>query len=177
MRSLILTLFCIICFSVQGQVDSFQNSTLEYLNSIGTDLQFAETYDDLFDALQKQFTVPEVTETVWSELKEGKSESVQEALVSLTSVYRKYFTEAEIRDMAKFYKTEVAQKMILNSSDLLDNEKDQIETFYNSDLGKKIAAKNDALTLDIADVTRAWSDDLFAVNMSNLIKKGYSPHQ
>jgi len=176
-RFLFLTLFCGICFSVSSQVDSFQQNIIEYLNCNGTDTQYAQAYDDIFEVLKKQFTVPEVPEEVWRELKVDKAESVQNAIVFLTFAYRNHFTEAEIIDMTTFYQTEAAQKMMLNASNISKEENVQIQTFLNSKIKKKMDAKQEALLVDIDEITRHWRTDLFAEKMKILIKKKYSTKQ
>lgn len=170
-RSLFLTLFCGICFSVSAQVDTFQQCIIEYLNNNGTDAQYGQTYDEIFDVLKNQFEVPE---KVWSELKEDKAESIQDAIAFLSFAYRKHFTEVEVTDMATFYKTEAAQKMISKDSNLSEDDTEQINAFFNSDLGKKIDAKREALSVDTDEISRQWSRDLFAEKMGVLVKKGYS---
>ena len=173
-RSLFLTFFCCICFSGYSQVDTFQESIIEYLNSNGTETQYAEAYDQMFDVLKRQFVEPKVPEEVWSELKEGKAESIQELISFLSFAYRKHFTEEDISKMNQFYNTEAAQKMVLKTNNLTKEESEQVAAFFNSELGQKIAAKRQDLSVDIAEISSHWSRDLFAKKMGILVKKGYS---
>ena len=171
-RSLFLTLFCTICFSVSAQVDSFQENIIEYLNNNGTESQYSEAYDEMFVVLKKQFT--DVPEEVWSEVKMEKDKSMQEIIEFLTYAYRKHFTEAEIVEMATFYKTETARKLVLGTNDLTNEDNDKIMEFFNSAVGKKIEAKREVLSVDIAEISGHWSRDLFGKKMSVLVKKGYT---
>ena len=173
-RPLLLTLFCSICFSVSAQIDSFQQNIIDYLNSNGTEVQYSEAYDGMFDVLKKQFVNPVVPDEVWIELKQGKDKSVQEALAFLSFAYRKHFTEGDIVKMTEFYKSEAGQKMVNHAPDISAEDNDKINAFFSSALGKKIDTKREALSVDIAEISRSWSRDLFAAKMSILVKKGYS---
>lgn len=171
-RSLFLTLFCCICFSVSAQVDSFQQNIIEYLNNNGTESQYNDAYDQMFEVLKGQFV--DVPEEVWSEVRKGKDKSVQEVIEFLTFAYRKHFTEVEIVEMATFYKSEAAQKMVTQASDTTQEDSDKVTAFFNSTLGKKIEAKRQDLSVDIAEISSHWSRDLFGEKMSLLVKKGYT---
>jgi hypothetical protein len=173
-RSLLLTLFCAICFSASAQIDSFQQHIIDYLENNGTEAQYSEAYDGMFEVLKKQFVNPEVPESVWTELKQGKEESIREVIEFLTFAYRKHFTEAEIIEMAAFYKSEAAQKMVTQAPDTTQEDSDEVAAFFNSALGKKIESKREVLSVDIAEISQHWSRDLFASKMSILVKKGYS---
>jgi hypothetical protein len=171
-RLLLLTLFCSIYFPLSAQVDAFQENIIEYLNSNGTEIQYGDSYDELFNILKEQFL--DVPDKEWSELKVGKDESVQDVIKFLAFAYRKHFTESDIVEMTNFYKTESAKKLVSGSNDLTDEDQENINEFFKSDIGKKIESKRDALSIDIAEISNTWSRELFAEKMSALVKKGYS---
>lgn len=167
-----LTLFCFICFSVSAQVDSFQQNIIEYLNNNGTESQYNDAYDQMFEVLKNQFV--EVPEEIWIEVRKGKDKNVQDVIKFLTFAYRKHFTEAEIVEMATFYKTETARKLVLGTNDLTNEDNDKILEFFDSEVGKKIEAKRQDLSVDISEISSHWSRDLFGEKMSLLVKKGYT---
>ena len=171
-RLLFLTLFCSICFPLSAQVDVFQENIIEYLNINGTENQYNDAYDEMFDVLKDQFL--DVPDKEWNELKVGKNESVQDVIKFLAFAYRKHFTESDIVEMTNFYKTETAQKLVAGSNDLTNTDNDKIMEFFQSDLGKKIESKREPLSVDIAEISSTWSREIFAGKMSTLIKKGYS---
>ncbi len=171
-RLLFLTLFCSICFPISAQVDAFQENIIEYLNNNGTEKQYGDAYDEMFDILKEQFL--DVPDKEWSELKVGKDESVQDVIKFLAFAYRKHFTESDIVTMTNFYKTETAKKLVAGSNDLTNEDNDKILEFFQSDIGKKIESKREALSADIAEISSIWSRELFAEKMSTLVKKGYS---
>lgn len=172
-RYLFLTLFLTICFSVTAQVDSFQQDIIDYLNINGTPQQYEGAYEEMFNLLKKQFASANVPEEFWVNLYQGKEKSVDEVIAFLTFAYRKHFTREEIAEMTKFYETEAAQKMVLQSGDLSSEENEKITAFFNSEIGKKIEEKRDALSEDIAEISGHWSRDLFSEKMSALVKAGY----
>lgn len=171
-RFLFLTLFCTICFSLSAQVDAFQENIIAYLNSNGTEKEYSDAYEDMFDVIKKQFL--NVPDEVWSELKVGKEESVQDAIKFLAFAYRKHFTESDIEEMTNFYKTESAKKLVSESNDLTNEDNKNIDEFFQSDIGLKIASKTEELSADISVISDTWTRELFAEKMSALIKRGYS---
>jgi hypothetical protein len=171
-RLLFLTFFCSICFSLSAQVDAFQENIIAYLNINGTENQYGDAYDEMFNVLKQQFL--DVPDKEWNELKVGKNESVQDVIKFLAFAYRKHFTENDIVEMTNFYKTEPAQKLVAGSNDLTNEENDKITEFFQSDVGKKIASKREELSADITEISSTWSRELFAEKMSTLVKKGYS---
>lgn len=176
MRSIFLTLFSLICFSVTAQVDDFQQDIINYLNINGTYHQYTDAYVGTFDVLKKNFKTANVPEKVWEELKTDKEKSMKELISFLSFAYRKHFTHEEINTMTNFYKTKAAQQMIAQDGILTNSDNAEIKQFFESDLGKKIEQKRLELSEEIAIILRHWKRDLFAAKMSILVKKGYSAH-
>lgn len=178
MRSFFLTLFSLVCFIGIGQVDDFQKDIIDYLNVNGTDMQYSQAYDDMFVVLRKNFETANVPENVWKELQNDKADSMNEIIEFLTFAYRKHFTQAEIGEMTKFYRTEAAQKLIKRATGpLTESENVEIAVYFESDVAKKVEATLPALSEDISDISGHWSRDLFAAKMKELLKQGYVPVQ
>ena len=171
-RLVFLTLFCSIYFPLSAQVDAFQENIIEYLNSNGTEKEYSDAFEDMFDVIKKQFL--NVPDEVWIELKVRKEESVQDAIKFVAFAYRKHFTESDIVKMTNFYKTESAKKLVSGSTDLTNEDQENINAFFQSDIGKNIASKRVALSADVEEISNTWSRELFAEKMSALVKKGYS---
>lgn len=176
-RSLFLTLFCTICFSVSGQVDAFQENIIEYLTLNGTQGQYSLAYSEMFDVLKQQFVNPEVPKEVWDEISGDREQSVSDVLKFLSFAYRKHFTEADIKQMSSFYQTETAQKMVARKEQLTQEENKEVTAFLESELGMKIKTKQAALSEDVSEISSHWSRDLFSEKMNTLIEKGYTPMQ
>ncbi len=177
MRSFFLTLFLTICFSVTAQVDEYQQDIVNYLSINGTYDQYSVAYDDMFEVLKKQFQTANVPDSKWEEMKKDKNESLKEVVNFLSFAYRKHFTQEEINKMYKVYNSKAAQEMMSSQGTLTRNGNAEIDAFFDSDLGKKIAMKRNELSQDIGEISGHWSRDLFAAKMSDLIKSGYSPKQ
>ena len=59
----------------------------------------------------------------------------------------------------------------------IERRNEEINAFFNSELGKKIASKQEALAADVAEISEHWSRDLFSEKMSKLVKAGYIPQR
>ncbi|MDC8004475.1 DUF2059 domain-containing protein [Aureisphaera galaxeae] len=166
-----------ICFSLQAQVDDYQQDIINYLSINGTYEQYSAAYDDMFTVLKKQFETANVPESKWKELKEDKNKSLEEVVRFLSFAYRKHFTQDEIKKMYEVYNSKAAQEMLAKQGTLTRNEDKEVDAFFESDLGKKIVAKRSELSEDIGEISGHWSRDLFAAKMSNLVKSGYIPQR
>jgi len=175
MRFFILTGFLTICFSVFGQVDSFQKIIIDCLYLNGTPAKYSKVYNQTLEILINRFETANVPEDFWKELKTDKEEKINELIPFLAFAYRKYFTENDIVLMTAFYKTEVAQTMLVNHKTLTEAQNEEIKVFLESDIGLKIEAKQAELSTDITDIIANWKRDLFSEKMGTLVKSGYSP--
>ncbi len=177
MRSIFLTLFSLICFSAVAQVDAFQGDIIEYLNVKGTQQEYTETYVGVIDAVKKNFKSSNVPENEWEEMKLDKDKSMEDLIYFISFAYRKHFTQNEISSMTNFYNTEAAQRMIAEGEIFTDKDIAAIDAFFESELGKKVTAKQPELTIEIKKISTQWKSDLFVEKMSFLVKKGYVPKQ
>ncbi|MEM7186449.1 MAG: DUF2059 domain-containing protein [Bacteroidota bacterium] len=178
MRSIFLTVFLLVCFAGGAQVDDFQKDIIKYLNVNGTQQQYDQAYDEMFVVLRKNFENASVPESVWSDMKKDKAESLKEITEFLTFAYRKHFTRDEIGEMYTFYKTAAAQKMMKQDmGPLTEKENVQIALYFESAVAQKVEATLPALSEDISEISGHWSRDLFAGKMKELLKLGYVPEQ
>jgi hypothetical protein len=177
MRSIFLTLFSLICFSVVAQVDAFQADIIEYLNVKGTLQEYSDTYVGVIDAVKKNFKSSNVPENEREEIQTDKAESLENLIFFISFAYRKHFSQKEINTMTSFYRTEAAQRMITQGATITDKDNTAINAFFESELGKKITAKQPELTKDIKEIATQWKSELFVEKMSFLVKKGYVPKQ
>lgn len=70
--------------------------------------------------------------------------------------------------MTSFYKSEAGKLLINDRSKMTDLHKEELNTFYNSVLGKKILEKQGILTQKISKVSENWSRDLYETALSLL---------
>lgn len=172
-RSMILTLFLTICFSGYAQIDEFHQDIINLLKVNGTEQEYGIIYRETLDILRNQFLWAEVPDEFWKKIHDEKAESVDEVISLLSFAYRNHFSRDEINAMFKFYQTEAAQKMVMNNNEQTPEEKEEIEAFFNSDLGKKINKSRIALAYDISEISKEWRKDVFSKGMSALVKSGY----
>lgn len=178
MRSIFLTVFSLVCFTGVAQIDAFQQDIINYLNVNGTQKQYSEAYDDMFQVLRQNFETSNIPETVWTELQNGKGKSMEEITEFLSFAYRKHFTQAEIKTMTNFYKTEAAQKMLNQTTGALSEaETGEIAAYFDSPVAKKVESKLPELSEDISEISNHWSRDLFKEKMMALLELGYRPKQ
>lgn len=174
MRAFFLTIILAIYFSAPAQVDTFQQEIINCLNINGTTQKYGFVYEELFLKLKERVASPETPKTFWDQLKEGKKESIDELIFTLSFAYRKHFKQNDIAEMTEFYKTDAAQKQILKSSNFTDEDHKIIEAYENSEVAKKIEIKQVALSKDISKIAREWNTALFAKKMGAISKAGYS---
>jgi len=177
MRSIFLTFFSLICFSSVAQVDAFQRDIIEYLNVKGTYQEYTEAYDGVSDAVKNNFSASKVPKNLWEEMNTDRDTSLEDLIFFMSFAYRKHFTQNEINTMTNFYKTEAAQRMITQDGRLTDSDNNEIDAFFESELGQKITRKQPELAIDIKEISTQWKSDLFVEKMSFLVKKGYVPRQ
>lgn len=91
--------------------------------------QFMDHYNNMYKDLPDNF---------WDEFK--KDMSTDKIFALYIPVYKKYFTDADVDELIKFYKTPAGQKMIENMTNLM---KDSIElgTSYAEALDKRVRDK------------------------------------
>ena len=174
MRAFFLTLFLAIYFSAPAQVDAYQQEIINYLNINGTVQEYGIVYEELFVRLKERVASSETPESFWNKLKEGKEESLDELIFTLSFAYRKHFKQNEIAEMTEFYKSDAAQKLITKSSNLTEEDYKIIKDYENSDVANKVKTKQVELSIDISIIAREWNTELFAKNMGAISKAGYS---
>ena len=177
MRPLFLTLFLTICFSINGQVDAFQQEIIELLQCNGTQEKNNVAYDEVFVVLKKNFETANVPEDLWVRLKTDRLESLATLTQFLSFAYHNQFTRSEIAEMTVFFQSNAAQKRIAGIEELTEADSKEINDFNDSAIGKKWEARQEALAVDMADIFGHWRRDLFSEKMSILVKEGYRSRQ
>lgn len=171
-RHLFLTLFSLICFSTVAQQDAFQEQIIMYLDETGNRAQYSEIYDGVFVVLQKNFK-EEVPEEVWVDISGDKETRLDALRETLAGTYRNYFSEAEIAAINEFYTSPAARQMDANSSALTEKQEEEVATFNNSELGKKMVLKRTTLSEDAKLLAEDWRKTIFIDKMGTLVKLGY----
>ncbi len=174
-RSFFLTIFLTICFSTYAQVDDFQEMIIECLQLNGTNMVYEQEYDNTLHLLYKQFKTANAPESFWNDLRSDKTEKVGKLIPYLAFAYRKHFSKNDIAEMIEFYRTETSQIWLESPNMLTEDQQNEVNSFFESEVGQRIKSKESFLKEDMDEIASHWKRELFAEKMSVLIKNGYSP--
>lgn len=159
----LLALFSVVCVFAQA---TKEDNVKAYLMSNGSAQQYEYAYDQLLKMMQKNHPKTNANEEGWKYLKDNRTKAVSEMLVSLGTVYKKHFSEADIKEMLGFYQSDAAKQMLKDRSKMTDEQKARLNAYYNSDIGKKIISKQQVLGQEIAKASEEWSRDLYETAVS-----------
>jgi len=157
-----------LSWQVNAQETDFTSEVATYLESNGTLDQYEYAYEELLKMLVKQYPKSESTANGWEYLQNNKKEAISEIQMELVPIYQQHFERSEIKEMTKFYQSPTGKQLTLDRSQMTTLQKEELNTFYNSVLGKKIIAKQTVLTQSISEISERWSRDLYETAMSLL---------
>lgn len=172
MKSLFLTLFCLVTMATTAQVDQFHKEIVQLLNINGVREDCSVAFHEIFPTLKKNFEKRNVPEEAWTKLKEDEDKHLDNALNSLAFAYRKYFTQEDIAAMYEFFQTDAAKKS-LAGKELSEDEDKEVKKYLKSKVGKKIKEVNNDLRADMKQITAQWKREVFGLKMKQLVKDGY----
>ena len=173
-KTLFLMLLMMLPFLVNAQTRNFQQDVMYYLSINGTEQQYNGAYDEMFNLFKKQFAKAQVPDAIWQELKTTQKAGAMYGIKSLlTSAYRKHFTHTNIKEMIRFYETDVAKRLIEDPKKLIEEDRKIVGKFYQSAVGQKINETRAALADDISQLSVIWSGDLYKSTLTQLNEKGY----
>jgi len=165
---LVFCFFLMLSWQVNAQETDFTSEVATYLESNGTLDQYEYAYEELLKMLVKQYPKSESTANGWEYLQNNKKEAISEIQMELVPIYQQHFERSEIKEMTKFYQSPTGKQLTLDRSQMTTLQKEELNTFYNSVLGKKIIAKQTVLTQSISEISERWSRDLYETAMSLL---------
>lgn len=158
---LFFCLFFAITWNVNAQESDFSSEVATYLESNGTLNQYGFAYDELLKMLGKQFPKSESTANGWQYLENNKEKAIVEMQKELVPIYQQNFERAEIKKMTTFYKSTTGKQLTADRSQMTATQKEELNTFYNTALGKKIIKKQPVLSKAISAASESWSSDLY----------------
>lgn len=165
---LFFCLFLTISLSSNAQETDFSSEVATYLASNGTLNQYQYAYDELLKMLSKQYPKSESTANGWEYLESNKEKAIAEIQRDLVPIYQQNFERAEIKEMTAFYLSPTGKQLTTDRSLMTNVQKEELNTFYNSDLGKKIIGKQAVLAKAVSGVSESWSRDLYETALSLL---------
>lgn len=172
-KSLLLTVFSLFCFSMMAQELSRQESIIKYLTINGTHAQYESAYDQMFDVLAQQFKGANVPTEVWTEVKSKKPMAINQVVAMLASAYRDSFNKEDINNLIDFYSTGTGQQVLRDPTQLNKEQNQELANFHGSLTGTKMFEVRPKLEKDIAQISEYWSRDLYKSTMDALLAKGY----
>ncbi|QNJ98241.1 DUF2059 domain-containing protein [Constantimarinum furrinae] len=174
---LFLTLFLAICFSTSAQSDAFEAGIINYLDNSGIRAQYDQAYEEMFLVLAKNFRNTEIMEEDWTTIREDKDKTIDQAMVLLTSAYKKHFSKEDIAAMTDFYGSEAAKQQRQDPTALTVAQQEEINGFYDGKVGQKIENAKTVLASDLTRISEQWARELFGSKMTQLVKMGYRNQQ
>lgn len=165
---LFFCLFLTVSWNVSGQEADFTSEVATYLESNGTLDQYKFAYDELLKMLGKQYPKSESTAGGWEYLESNKEKAIAEMQKELVPIYQQNFERSEIKEMTAFYQSSAGKQLTTDRSQMTAEQKDELNTFYNTGLGKKIIEKQPVLSKAISAASESWSRDLYETALSLL---------
>lgn len=133
---LILAFFVLASFSANAQKTTIEEDIRQFLELSGSanvGVQVMETMTGQFKQM-----LPQVPEAFWTE---AMKEFSPETLVNLIiPIYKKHFTQEEIKQLIAFYKTPVGQK-VAATLPAVTQESMQAGQQWGQEIGQKVAQK------------------------------------
>lgn len=147
MKYKLLFVFAFFFSFINAQNDSFSNDIRYFLEINGTMGQYNTAVSELTNMLREQYSAANVKESDWLEIQKIAVNSLEGLSDDLVVVYKKFFTQEEIKALNKMYETKVAQKFVNNVMSLSNASQ---------------------------DASVVWSRSLYNKITDTLHKKGYS---
>lgn len=165
---LFFCLFLAISLNACGQETDFPSEVATYLESNGTLNQYEFAYDELLKMLVKQYPKSESTANGWEYLEGNKEKAIAEMKKDLVPIYQQNFERSEIKQMTAFYQSATGKQLTADRTQMTAEQKEELNTFYSSDIGKKIIEKQAVLAKEVSAASENWSRDLYETALSHL---------
>jgi len=161
-------LFLAINWNVNAQETDFSSEVSDYLESNGSLIQYRSAYDELLKMLATQYPKSESTANGWDYLEHNKEKAIADIQKELVPIYQQNFERSEIEKMTAFYTSASGRQLTKDRSKMTPRQKEELNAFYNSELGKKIMSKQATLSKAVSAVSESWSRDLYETAVSLL---------
>jgi len=169
-----LVIALLISTTIFAQVDAYSEDVKQCIKSNGTYEYYENVVDQMFSMLQDQYASQGVPETLWSELKGLKTESLEELSQMVVSAYRGHFTHEDVKNMNALYATKAGQNMFKEASHLTEGDKVALTEFYRSDTGQKITGSQDSMNESMSKISEMWSSGFYRSIVDKLSENGFN---
>jgi uncharacterized protein len=120
----------------KAQTSDYDNDLVKLLTVNGS----TETYNMVYDQLtaQLKLTKPGVPDSAWSNLKrEVFDVEIMELTKQLVPLYKKHFTQGEVKELISFYESPIGKKLTTETT-LIAKETMQISQTWGMNLMSKL---------------------------------------
>ena len=160
LKLLLLILFC-STFYAFGQEGDYAKEVGIYLNRNHSLDQYGYAYEQLLTMLESQYPKSDANAEAWKYLETNKEKKLAEMKALLVPIYLSNFSQPEIQGMISFYESDTGKQLAVDRSKMTEPQKEELNVFYNSELGAKIIERQQFLTQEIGMVSESWSRDLY----------------
>ena len=168
LMKLILAIFLCTSLVAFSQEKDLSDNVANYLELNHSLDQYGYAYDQLLKMLENQYPKSNANTEGWKYLEMNKEKTVSEMKQLLIPIYVRNFSQEEIKGMIVFYESDTGRQLAMDRSKMTDEQKVELNSYYNSTLGKKVIDKQPILTQEIGLVSENWSRDLYETAVSLL---------
>ncbi len=165
---LICAIFLFTSFGIFSQEKDFSNEVATYLERNRSMDQYSYAYDQLLNMLENQYPKSGENTEAWKYLETNRGKTLAEMKSLLIPVYARNFSEEDIKQMTLFYESDTGSQLVSDGSKMTEAQKLEVNSFYNSVLGRKIIEKQPMLTQEIGIISENWSRELYETAVSLL---------
>jgi len=171
----IFTLLLFITFSVTGfsQTEAYSKDVKKCITSNGTMSYYEDVIEQMYQMLQTQFKAENVPDTVWADIKKGKTTAMDELAEMIVSAYKGHFSHKDVKKMNTLYASQAGKNMF-KKEPLTEGDKVILNEFYKSDTGRKITGSQDSMNETMSKISEVWSSELYRGVIAKLSEKGYN---
>ena len=172
-RVFTLLLFLSLSATSFAQVDAYSEDVKKCVKSNGTMSYYEDVMDQMYQMLKVQFTDENVPDTVWVEVKKGKSAAMDELAQMMVSAYKGHFTHQDVKNMNTLYGSKAGKNMF-KTDGLTEGDKVVLSEFYKSDTGQKILGSQESMNESMSKISEMWSSGVYRGVIAQLSEKGYN---
>ena len=134
---MLLGLILIISSSITAQTDDFDKDILIFFKVSGVETTYKSAISSMMDMMSKNMNITD--NEMIKELKDEMStdENIAEILNEMRIIYKKHFSQADIKGLIKFYESPIGKKLVKEQPSLM-TESMEVGQNWGRSLGEKV---------------------------------------
>ncbi len=134
---MLLGLILIISSSLTAQTDDFDKDILIFFKVSGVETTYKSAIGNMMDMMAKNFNITD--NELIKELKDEMStdENIAEILNEMKIIYKKHFSQADIKALIKFYESPIGKKLVQEQPTVMAESMEAGQNWGRS-LGEKV---------------------------------------